>query len=127
MDFGPEVEKPKTRWMRYRDAEFLVRYATPLQYQRWQRRMVQTGIMRETKKGTHEVAAGRDLDYYESIASEWVMDWRGNVRVGDQENPPYSPAVMAKALGNIADLLKLISEAVEDTDGFFGQDGTAKA
>jgi hypothetical protein len=127
MDFGPEVEKPKTRWIAYRDAEFLVRYATPLQFQRWRRRLVHSGIMRETKGGQHEVAAGRDLAYYESIASEWVVDWRGNIRIGDQEHPPYDPALMAKGLGQLSDLLKLISEAVEDTDGFFGQDATAKA
>lgn len=112
----------RTRWFDYdQDSAFLVRYGTPLQMQRWRRALLDDGIMRETKAGAAEVARGREMAYYQRIAAEWVVDWRGiRAKADDAEDAPYTAAAMARLLAGRAGVLKKINEWVEDEESFFG-------
>lgn len=115
-----ELGNEHQRWLDFGKVGFLVRYVGPGESEKFRRRMISLGVARVGRRGSFEINQGRDLDFYEQFARQYVVDWRGNVLVGG-ERKPYSPETMALILQGRNDVLRAIQDALEDDDAFFGR------
>ena len=127
-----DIARPKTRWVdlgpQFHEAgpdgstlkvEVLVTAATPRGSQRFRNRLTRDGVLR--KDGT--VADGQEDAFALALAREYVTDWRGPIKLGDQADPPYAPERMARVFSFSPNALKAVDEAVGDETRFFGQNG----
>jgi hypothetical protein len=115
-----DLEPPRERWVKFGSVEFLVRYCSPREADTFRRRMLQTGIMRQSKEGV-EIALGRESDYYRSFAEQYVRDWRGAILPAGEK---YSPDRMGRVLANRGDIKSAIEDAVMRAEAFFGSNGS---
>jgi len=115
------LDEPKTRWVSFGGVEFLLKYASPRESDRFRRALMAKGIMRQ-KDGTVEINVGRESDFYRAFAEQYVLGWRGQIR---PEGTAYTPDGMAKVLSGHGGILRAIQEAISEDEAFFGSNGSA--
>lgn len=116
-DIGP-------RWVRVGldDMEVQIAHVGPREQERWRQALVSQGIMRVGKAG-HEIARGRELDFFHAYAERYVLGWR-NITIDGVENPPYDIKIMAtRVLAKSDNAFKAVAAAVEDETLFFSTNG----
>lgn len=114
------LETPKTRWLDCGGVRFLMRYVPPIQMDRWRKKMIHEGILRETRGGGMEAATGREMAFYRAVAEMFIENWDGNI-VG---NPPYSVDLMSRTLAFRDDVWKAVREDIAEQAGFFVGNGS---
>ena len=115
------MDEAKTRWVSFGGVEFLLKYASPRESDRFRRTLMAKGIMRQ-KDGTVEINVGRESDFYRAFAEQYVLGWRGQIR---PDGTAYSPGEMAKVLAGHGGILRAIQEAIAEDEAFFGSNGSA--
>lgn len=120
MELDPNsLDAPRTRWLDCGGVRFLIRYVPPIQMDRWRKKMIHDGILRETRGGGIEAASGRETAFYRAVADTFVENWDGNI-VG---NPPYSAEIMGRMLAYRDDVWKAILGAITEQSDFFVGNG----
>ena len=115
------LDEPRTRWVSFGGVEFLLKYASPRESDKFRRWLLSKDIMRH-KDGTIEIRAGREMEFYRAFATQYVLDWRGQIR---PEGTAYSADGMAKILAGRGDVLRAIQEAISEDEAFFAPNGSA--
>jgi hypothetical protein len=87
--------------------------------------MVRKGVMRPAEKGGG-INPGRELAFYRSMSETYVTDWR-NVRMGGEENVPFTHERMGVALAQSTELVQALTAAVAAEVDFFDASGSASA
>jgi len=124
-DFAPG----QSRWLEFEGFAFEVRYASPIEQQRFRNTLQSKGI---TRKDEVLPAAGREAAYFEAMAEKYVIGWRGllpHPRGGDSydlDSLPYSAKDMAKLLSYRGDVFERLVQTIGDADSFFGRNGHAQ-
>jgi hypothetical protein len=115
------LDEPHTRWVSFGGVEFLLKYASPRESDKFRRSLMAKGIMRQ-KDGGLEINAGRESDFYRAFAEQYVLDWRGQIRPA---GTAYTPELMARVLAGHGGILRAIQEAISEDEAFFGNNGSA--
>lgn len=110
-----DLEEPKSRWLCCDGVDFLIAYKRPEESEKFRKRLVAQGVLKEGR-GSMDFASGRFKDWCLAIAREYVLDWRGKVRLPD---PKYDPEKMAQVLYNRSDVLNAVVAAMGDAASFF--------
>ena len=121
VDLGPQFHEQGPGGETQR-VEVLVRAVTPKEGEIFRQGMVRAGIT--AKDG--EIQPGKLREFCEALAEKYVIDWRGPIRLGANENPPYSSKDFARALLASTTALKAVTEAIGDEQRFFVRHGTGQ-
>lgn len=111
-----DLEADRSRWICCDGVDFKIAYRRPEDSEKFRKRLVAQGVLRDGRGGVVDFVPGRFKDWCAAMAREYVLDWRGNIRLPD---PKYDADKMASILFHRADVLKLVTEAVGDYAAFF--------
>ena len=117
----------RTSWLKLSGpldgVEVLVQYASPVEGEKFRRRMRSFGIMRDVKNGTEEIAEGRTRDYLVQFCQTYVKDWKGVTTKESGEPAPYSAEKLADVMGAVGSAFREIHAAIGREESFFGNGG----
>jgi len=116
------IDETRTRWLDCGGVRFLIKHAAPKESEKFRRGLISRGIAR-MEKGQVEINLGREMDWLRALSEAYIIDWAGEIRSADPEKAKYSPERMALVLANRGDLLRLITEAISETEAFFTGNG----
>jgi len=121
------IRKERRRWVELSGlaagVEVEIRHVSPKDHERFREKMIREGIL---KKGEgSQIAAGRFGDFCREFARAYVTAWRGDIKLGDQENAEYSPELMGTVFEASAAALTAVTEAARDEAAFFSESGSA--
>lgn len=116
----------KSEWIDFDGFGFQVRYASPVEGQRFRNRLVHLGIC---SKDDPLPRMGREKAFFEALTEKYVIGWRGILPHPNGGEPinldavPYSSVDMAKVLSARGDVWKRVTDAIGDAESFFGKNG----
>jgi hypothetical protein len=120
------IGEERRRWVPLKGSlagiEVEIRHAGPEAQEKFRQKLVRIGVLR-SKDGAIGINPGRESDWFKSYAEAYVTDWRGPIKLGEQDNPPYTAEQMARVLATHSDALEVITAALSEEADFFSQNG----
>jgi len=112
-----DPDQPPQRWLNCGKPEFLIRYCSPAEFDRFSRTLQRKGIWDLQGK----TLDGRAGAFHLESAKCFVLDWRGVTEKGQPAE--YTPEKMARIFGSRTDVLAIIKNSIEETASFFAPNG----
>ena len=120
MDLNNLNGHARTRWVQMHGHlegfEILVKLSSPKEARRFHNRLVQHGIVKETRDNPFDVQAGREADFFRALAEQYIVDWRGDIK---PEGTPYDVEKMGQVLGAYRRAFDRLMEVIGEEDAFF--------
>ena len=122
-----DLDKPHSRWVRLGGAlegvEIEVQYAGPEEQDKFRQKLVRAGVLKQDKLGNYNINAGRSKEYFRLYAQKYITGWRGDIKLGDEDNPAYDPQQMGAVLGAYGSAFEQVAKELEDDTDFFSRNG----
>lgn len=119
------LDQSRQRWVPLagvlRGVELLVKHASPREQERFRQRCVREGIFSGKANTGMNITNGREDDFFQRIAENYILDWRGDIK---PEGTAYDAQKMGRVLASSLDAFNQVMEAIgEDTDFFSQRNG----
>ena len=122
-----QLDKPHSRWIRLTQAlegvEIELLYAGPEEQERFRQKLIRAGVLRQDKNGNVNINSHRESEFFRLYALKYITGWRGDIKLGNEENPAYDSAKMGAVLGAYGSAFAQIAAELEDETDFFSQNG----
>jgi hypothetical protein len=122
-----KLDEQHRRWIDLGGAlagvEVEIRHVGPREQERFRQRLVRAGVLKQSAEG-HNINSGREVEFFYQYAKQYITDWRGPIKLGDEENPTYSPEQMGRVLGAYGVAFEQVTKAVLEEVDFFSSNGS---
>jgi len=123
-----KVDEERSTWITLtgplEGIELEVKHVGPGLREQFRQRMVKAQILKPGQDG-HQCAQGKERQWYTALAKLYILDWRGPIKLGDDEDVPYSPELMGTVFFAYRAAWEEVEKAIEEEERFFPRSASA--